>query len=169
MLVVLTVTGLVGLLVDRVARGGPSRRGASASLPEPAAPALPRVDPAAESPAPPTAASPAAGLSLADPVSAGPSLADPVSAGPSLVDTAPPEVVNQPVAQPVHPGPYPGSALPLADGSAPSTEYVIKANAATRRSHGPDSPYYARTRAQVWFRGVEDAESAGFRHWSRKK
>jgi hypothetical protein len=70
---------------------------------------------------------------------------------------------------PAAPGPYRGSALPLADGSAPAAEYTIKANTATRRSHGPDSPYYARTRAQVWFRGVGDAESAGFRHWSRKK
>jgi len=159
MLVVLI--GLLGLLIDRVARGGPSRRGDPTRLSEPAAPpapaasaapvapALPRADQAAESPAPPRADSPAAELPAAEPATA--------------------EVGAESAARGVHPGPYPGSALPLADGSAPTAEYKIKANAATRRSHGPDSPYYARTRAQVWFLGIDDAEAAGFRHWSRKK
>ncbi len=62
-------------------------------------------------------------------------------------------------------GPYPGSALPLADGSAPSGEYTVKAKDATKRCHGPQSPYFKRTRADLWFRAEADAEAAGFIPW----
>jgi hypothetical protein len=60
------------------------------------------------------------------------------------------------------PGPHPGSALPAPDGSAPSPEYAIKANSGSRRYYPPDSPYYVRTRGDLWFRAVADAEAAGF-------
>jgi len=65
-------------------------------------------------------------------------------------------------------GPFPGSVLPLADGSAPTAEFVVKGNANSMRSHGPGSPYYGRTRAEVWFRTDEDAVAAGFRPWAPK-
>jgi hypothetical protein len=66
------------------------------------------------------------------------------------------------------PGPFPGSVLPRADGSAPSGEFVVKGNASSKRSHGPSSPYYNRTRAEVWFRTEADAVAAGFRPWAPK-
>lgn len=58
--------------------------------------------------------------------------------------------------------PYPGAAAARPDGSSPSSEYRIKANLAAKRYYTDDSPYFARTTAQVWFRTVEDAERAGF-------
>lgn len=67
-------------------------------------------------------------------------------------------------------GPYgPGSAAPLADGTAPSPEFTVKGNAGSKLFHGPESPYYKRTRAEAWFRTAEDAAAAGFRHWDRRR
>jgi hypothetical protein len=59
----------------------------------------------------------------------------------------------------------PGSAAPLSDGSAPGPEYTIKGNAGSMLFHRPDSPYYARTKAEVWFRTATDARAAGFTEW----
>jgi hypothetical protein len=70
-------------------------------------------------------------------------------------------------AEPV-PGPFPGSVLPLADGGAPSPDFVIKGKTNSMRCHGPSSPYYGRTRAEVWFRTERDAVAAGFRPWAPK-
>jgi large subunit ribosomal protein L4 len=58
--------------------------------------------------------------------------------------------------------PYgPGSALPLADGSAPAG-FDIKGNEDSMKFHTTDSPWYGRTKAEVWFSTVEAAEAAGF-------
>ena len=57
----------------------------------------------------------------------------------------------------------PGSAAPRPDGSSPGPEYPIKGNAQSKLFHPPTSPYYGRTRAEVWFRTPADAEAAGFR------
>lgn len=66
--------------------------------------------------------------------------------------------------------PYgPGSALPLSGGAAPSAEYTVKGNTASMLFHTADSPYYPRTRAEVWFRSAADAESAGFTAWNRRR
>ncbi len=65
-------------------------------------------------------------------------------------------------------GAYPGSARPAADGAAPSPEFTIKGNEDSMLFHTPDSPYYGRTRAEVWFTTAEDAEAAGFTSWTRK-
>jgi large subunit ribosomal protein L22 len=54
-----------------------------------------------------------------------------------------------------------GSAAPLEDGSAPEG-YDIKGNADSMLYHVPESPYYGRTKAEVYFATVEDAEAAGF-------
>ncbi len=59
----------------------------------------------------------------------------------------------------------PGSAAPLPDGSAPGPEYTIKGNAGSMLFHRPDSPYYARTKAEVWFQTATDARAAGFTEW----
>jgi hypothetical protein len=87
-----------------------------------------------------------------------------------------PPPVSSPSAQPdlfsVATSPAPGSfarsVLPLADGSAPDPEFMIKGKINSMRSHGPSSPYYGRTRAEVWFRTEEDANAAGFRPWAPK-
>ena len=57
---------------------------------------------------------------------------------------------------------------PAADGAAPSPEFTIKGNEDSMLFHTPDSPYYGRTRAEVWFTTAEDAEAAGFTSWTRK-
>jgi hypothetical protein len=59
----------------------------------------------------------------------------------------------------------PGSAAPLPDGSPPGPEYTIKGNAGSMLFHRPDSPYYTRTKAEVWFRTATDARAAGFTEW----
>lgn len=78
-------------------------------------------------------------------------------------DTAPPERLG------VVPGTYPGSVKPLADGAAPSPEYTVKGKVGSMLCHGPSSPYYNRTKADLWFRSEQEAVSAGFRVWSRRR
>ncbi len=59
--------------------------------------------------------------------------------------------------------PYgPGSAAAGPDGAAPGPEFTIKGKTGSRLFHPPSSPYYGRTRAEVWFRSAEDAQAAGF-------
>jgi large subunit ribosomal protein L4 len=59
-------------------------------------------------------------------------------------------------------GPYgPGSAAPLADGSAPGG-FAIKGNAQSMLYHVPGSRYYDATKAEAWFATEADAEAAGF-------
>ena len=55
----------------------------------------------------------------------------------------------------------PGSA-PALDGASPDPDYVVKGKTATRVFYAPGSAYYARTRADVWFRTADDASAAGF-------
>lgn len=54
------------------------------------------------------------------------------------------------------------SAHPLEGGEAPSAEYMIKGNADSMLYHPPESPFYGRTVAEVWFTTAEAAEAAGF-------
>jgi large subunit ribosomal protein L4 len=54
-----------------------------------------------------------------------------------------------------------GSAAPLADGSAPEG-FTIKAKQDSKKFHTPDSPWYGRTKAEVWFSSEEAAKAAGF-------
>jgi hypothetical protein len=101
--------------------------------------------------------------------------AGPVAEVPPSAAPVPPPV-SSPSAQPdlfsvatsPAPGPFARSVLPLADGSAPDPEFMIKGKINSMRSHGPSSPYYGRTRAEVWFRTEEDAIAAGFRPWAPK-
>ena len=53
------------------------------------------------------------------------------------------------------------SAPALEDGSAPEG-FDIKGNEGSMKFHGPTSPWYDRTKAEVWFRTAEAAEAAGF-------
>ncbi|NNG35239.1 50S ribosomal protein L17 [Nakamurella aerolata] len=58
--------------------------------------------------------------------------------------------------------PYgPGSHAPLEDGGQPDG-FPIKGNADSMLYHVPDSAFYDRTVAEVWFATAEDAEKAGF-------
>ncbi|WP_436492478.1 sunset domain-containing protein [Actinokineospora sp. HUAS TT18] len=67
-------------------------------------------------------------------------------------------------------GPHgPNSAKPKADGSAPSGDYTVKGNADSMLFHTTDSPYYTRTKAEVWFKTAADAERAGFTAWNRRR
>jgi hypothetical protein len=69
---------------------------------------------------------------------------------------------------PTSAGPYgPGSAAPLADGSAPAG-FAIKGNADSMLYHTTGSPYYGRTKAEAWFRTEADASRAGFKRWDAK-
>lgn len=55
-----------------------------------------------------------------------------------------------------------GSAHPLEGGDAPSDTYTIKGNADSMLYHPPESPFYGRTIAEVWFTDADTAEAAGF-------
>jgi small subunit ribosomal protein S2 len=57
--------------------------------------------------------------------------------------------------------PAPGSHAALENGEAPEG-FTIKGNAQSGKYHTPDSPWYAKTVAEVWFDTVESAEAAGF-------
>jgi large subunit ribosomal protein L17 len=54
-----------------------------------------------------------------------------------------------------------GSHAAPEDGSEPAG-YPVKGNADSMLYHTPDSEYYDRTVAEVWFKTEEDAEKAGF-------
>ena len=47
-------------------------------------------------------------------------------------------------------------------GDNPPAGFDIKGNADSGKFHTPESPWYGRTKAEVWFNSVEDAEAAGF-------
>jgi hypothetical protein len=73
-------------------------------------------------------------------------------------------------AEPAAAQPYgPGSAAPLPDGSAPDPAFTIKGNAGSMLFHPPSSPYYRRTKAEVWFRTPEDASAAGFTAYAPRR
>jgi uncharacterized membrane protein ArfC len=61
-----------------------------------------------------------------------------------------------------------GSVDPLADGSAP-VGYDIKGNEDSMLFHTPESAWYGRTKAEVWFTDEATARAAGFAHWDPKK
>jgi hypothetical protein len=63
----------------------------------------------------------------------------------------------------VAPGRFPGSAPPLSGGRAPSAAYTIKGNEDSMIYHSPESPSYAQTIAETWFKTEADAVAAGFR------
>ncbi len=61
-----------------------------------------------------------------------------------------------------------GSVKANEDGSAPN-DYTIKGNAQSMKFHAPTSPWYDRTKAEVWFETAEAAEAAGFVNAETKK
>jgi small subunit ribosomal protein S2 len=88
-----------------------------------------------------------------------PALEAPVA---TMIDASAEASVEAAVAASVTDGPHgPDSAAPLEDGSAPEG-FEIKGNAQSKKFHAPTSPWYGRTKAEVWFRTPEAAEAAGF-------
>jgi large subunit ribosomal protein L17 len=55
-----------------------------------------------------------------------------------------------------------GSHGPLEDPATVPDGYPVKGNADSMKFHTPESPYYDRTVAEVWFASAEAAEAAGF-------
>jgi hypothetical protein len=62
-----------------------------------------------------------------------------------------------------------GAAAALPDGSPRGPEYTIKGNAGSMIFHPPTSPYFARTKAEYWFRTPEEARAAGFTEWTPRR
>jgi large subunit ribosomal protein L17 len=55
-----------------------------------------------------------------------------------------------------------GSHAPLDDPATAPDGYPVKGNADSMKYHTPESPYYDRTVAEVWFADPDAAEAAGF-------
>jgi large subunit ribosomal protein L4 len=55
-----------------------------------------------------------------------------------------------------------GSHAPLADANEQPAGFPIKGNASSKLYHVPDSAFYERTVAEVWFRDEAAAKAAGF-------
>ncbi|TWD75324.1 hypothetical protein FB561_6762 [Kribbella amoyensis] len=86
-----------------------------------------------------------------------------------LLEDVPPDIpAEAPTADEVPPGKYgPGSADAVPH-QGPPDGFTIKGNAGSMLFHTPDSPYYGRTKPEVWFRTEADAERAGFTKYVRK-
>ncbi len=94
----------------------------------------------------------------------------PAPAAKPAAEPEPPADEPEPAAQDAGAGEShgPGSASPTDDGSAPEG-FTIKGKTASRKYHTAESPYYKRTKADVWFREESDAEQAGFVRWDAKR
>ncbi|HZX06571.1 hypothetical protein [Kribbella sp.] len=79
----------------------------------------------------------------------------------------------QPDAEPaehtaVPPGRYGEGSADAVPHQGPPDGFTIKGNAQSMLFHTPDSPYYGRTKPEVWFRTESDAERAGFTKYARR-
>lgn len=79
-----------------------------------------------------------------------------------------PASASGPAPQGARPGPFPGSVLAPVDGSDPPETHRVKVHSGSRRFHGPESPYYVRTRADLYFTGESAARAAGFMAWNER-
>jgi hypothetical protein len=68
----------------------------------------------------------------------------------------------------VPPGRYGEGSAEAVPHQAPPDGFTIKGNAHSKLFHTPDSPYYGRTKPEVWFRSEADAERAGFTKYTRR-
>jgi hypothetical protein len=91
----------------------------------------------------------------------------PMEAEPTLfeVDT---EQTGTQMQGDVPPGRYGEGSADAVPHQAPPDGFTIKGNAQSMLFHTPDSPYYGRTKPQVWFRTEADAERAGFSKYTRR-
>lgn len=79
-----------------------------------------------------------------------------------------PAAASAPLPEGVRPGPYLGSVLAPEDGSEPPTSHRVKVHSGSRRFHTTDSPYYVRTRADLYFESESGARAAGFIAWHER-
>lgn len=81
-----------------------------------------------------------------------------------VVEEAPAEeVVEAAVEEAPAEGPHgAGSHAPLDDPDEAPDGFPVKGNADSMKYHTPESPFYGRTKAEVWFASAEAAEAAGF-------
>jgi hypothetical protein len=129
----------------------------------------PEADEAPVEPEPAEEATETAPEAVAEPVAESPAAESPVAEEeePAAADTVA-EAVDAPAAG--EEGPFgPGSAKPLPDGGAPGEEFTVKGKRSSKLFHTAESPYFGRTKADVWFKTPADAESAGFAAWNHKK
>ena len=68
----------------------------------------------------------------------------------------------------VPPGRYGEGSAEAVPHQGPPDGFTIKGNAQSMLFHTPDSPYYGRTKPEVWFRTEADAERAGFTKYARR-
>jgi hypothetical protein len=66
------------------------------------------------------------------------------------------------------PGRYGEGSADAVPHQGPPDGFTIKGNAQSMLFHTPDSPYYGRTKPEVWFRTESDAERAGFTKYARR-
>ncbi|MGO1052213.1 sunset domain-containing protein [Crossiella sp. CA198] len=77
--------------------------------------------------------------------------------------------VTEPVpAAPPEPVAAPEPPLSLAEQEIPAqvipepAQATVKGNTRTKRYHTPESPYFNRTKGDIWFASVAEAEQAGY-------
>jgi hypothetical protein len=88
---------------------------------------------------------------------------------PTLFDDAEPATDEVHVkAETVPAGRYGEGSADAVAHQGPPDGFTIKGNAQSMLFHTPDSPYYGRTKAEVWFRTEAAAEQAGFTKYARK-
>jgi hypothetical protein len=83
-------------------------------------------------------------------------------------DSEPGDDTAAPVQADVPPGRYGEGSADAVPHQGPPDGFTIKGNAQSMLFHTPDSPYYGRTKPQVWFRTEADAERAGFTKYTRR-
>lgn len=77
--------------------------------------------------------------------------------------TAPtPPVVEDAAHEPMPSVPSPSEA------PAEAADELIKGNRDSMLYHTPDSPWYARTKAEEWFHTEQEAQDAGFQRWNSR-
>ncbi|MFI6676424.1 hypothetical protein [Kribbella sp. NPDC050470] len=92
-------------------------------------------------------------------------------AEPTLFDDAPADdtgATEPQVQDVVPPGRYGEGSADAVPHQGPPDGFTIKGNAQSMLFHTPDSPYYGRTKPEVWFRSESDAERAGFTKYTRR-
>jgi hypothetical protein len=81
---------------------------------------------------------------------------------PGQKDVVPAESDEEP------PGRYGEGSADAVPHQSPPDGFTIKGKAQSMLFHTPDSPYYGRTKPDVWFRTEADAERAGFTKYVRR-
>ncbi|MGW7686206.1 sunset domain-containing protein [Kribbella sp. NPDC054772] len=95
----------------------------------------------------------------------------PQSTEPTLFDVEPaatPPRIQPEIPAAAPPGRYGEGSADAVPHQGPPDGFTIKGNAQSMLFHTPDSPYYGRTKPEVWFRSEADAERAGFTKYVRR-